>query len=663
MSKPIDKKYLITSLKNFDKEILNKKYANGIFYEPQIGAVTIADKIEDTNVKLTTDNENKKLIFDFAIPCGRSIQSIYKDENNNMIVSFTDETYQNIGKLNVNVQADFLTSDGFGNLRYYNGHFQYYDDTTSTWIDTSISPENVYIMNMMPQAMKMMVGIYDVSLGRNKLKFEEPDDTIIDGQAACVVDKVIIRRKSGSAPTDEVDGILVAEILRKDFGLYKNNYFIDETFAPAIGETWHYKAFPLSTTGFYNTSSENEVSVFCKDYYLYGFTIDQSESDPVSMITYIEDNKDFASAYMDYTTDTFNYGDWAESFFMQVKPCMLKYDGTVDYYLNPDHYDLKADGTASDVSNASYEGNAMIQFPKTYWKIVDNGNNTANVYICSKQLDDNFHCWSHIDNNGSEIDYCFMPIYNGYNDGTRLRSLSGKTPMNTQTTTTEINLAKANNQTSDIIWYTEVYSDRVLVNLLLLLIGKSTDTQTVFGNGYCTGGSEKSNPRITTGTMNAKGLFWGHNGSSMVGLKVFGMEHWWGNQWRRIAGWINDKGTQKVKMTYGQSDGSTTDGYNTTGNGYLTITNATPSGTSGGYISGVIFNEYGIIPKIASGSATTYYTDGLWLSNAQVDYALVGGRSNVGLLAGALCSALNSIPLDASWSYAATISCKPLAAI
>ena len=51
---------------------------------------------------------------------GKSIKSITKDDNNNIIVTFSDNTTQNIGKLEVDVQADFLTTGGFGNLRYYN---------------------------------------------------------------------------------------------------------------------------------------------------------------------------------------------------------------------------------------------------------------------------------------------------------------------------------------------------------------------------------------------------------------------------------------------------------------------------------------------------------------------------------------------------------------
>lgn len=560
-----------------------------------------------------------------------------------------------------NIQANFLTSDGFGRLRYYNGHFQYYDTVTSTWVDASITPDNICIINMLPQTMKKIIGIYDINLKKNKLKFEEPEDTIVDKQVACMVEKVIIRRKLGSVPSDENDGILVTEIERKDFGLYKNKYYIDNSFTPTLGERWYYKAFPVSTTGLYNTSNMNLTSILCKDYYLYGFKIDQTEADSASMITYIEDNENFKSAYMDYTTGTFNYGDWKDAFFMNINPCMLKYDGTVDYYLNPNNYAMKIDGTASDITDVSYGGNAMIQFPKIYWKIVQNNDDTANVYISDKKIDNDFHCWAHIDNNGNEIDYCYMPIYNGYNNNGVLRSLSGKTPINTKTATTEITYAKANNIGDDIIWYTEVYSDRILVNLLLLLIGKSTDTQSVFGNGYYTGSTETNNPRIITGTMDTKGLFWGSNSSSMVGVKVFGMEHWWGNQWRRIAGWINDKGIQKVKMTYGQSDGSTVDGYNTDGSGYITISDSIPNGTYGGYITKMTFTKYGFVPIVTNGSATTYYCDGLWFNNTQTDYARVGGSSADGLSVGAFSSSLNSVDSLAAWYHGVSVSCKPLA--
>ena len=441
---------------------------------------------------------------------GTSISSITKDSDDNIIVTFTDGSTQNIGKLSVDIQGDFLTSDGFGNLRYYNGHFQYYDESSSAWIDTSVTPSNVYIMNMTPQEMKKIFAVYDTDLGKYKLKFEEPNDTIIDGQVACVVEKVIIRRKLGSAPISETDGDLVLEIKRKDFGTYKNEYFVDNTLSPSIGDIYYYKAFPMSTTGFYNTNPANETDgIKCKNYNLYGFKLDQNESDPSSMITYIEDNKCFESARMDYNSDKFKYGDWKDSWFIKnLKPCMLKYDGTVDYELDKNDYTKKLDGTDSDVANASYGGNAMIGIPKVYWKIVDNGDNTANIYICDKKLDDDFHCWSHIDNNGNEIDYCYVSAFDGCNINSTLRSISGQSTMVGQTGTTEINYAKSNNTGSDVIWYTGLFNDWMLINILLFLIGKSTNSQKIFGAGNNNTYVSTSNTGIKkSGTMNTKGLF------------------------------------------------------------------------------------------------------------------------------------------------------------
>lgn len=596
---------------------------------------------------------------------GTSISNVSISDDKHLIITYSDNTTQDVGLLKFDIHGDFLTSDGFGNLRYFNDHFQYYDESSSTWIDTSVTPSNVYIMNMTPQPMKKIFAVYDTDLCKYKLKFEEPDDTVIDGQVACIVEKVIIRRKLGAVPISETDGELVLEIKRKDFGTYKNEYFVDTTLSPSDGEIFYYKAFPMSTTGFYNTNSDNETDgIRCKDYNLYGFKLDQNESDPASMITYLGDcdNKYYESAKMNYTTDTFNYGDWGDAWFIKnLKPCMLRYDGTVDYELNKNDYTKKLDGTNSDIANISYGGNAMVGIPKVYWKIVNNGDNTANIYICDKKIDSDFHCWSHIDNNGNEIDYCYLSAFDGCNINSKLRSISGQSPMTKQTGTTEINYAKSNNTGSDIIWYTGLFNDWMLINILLFLIGKSTDSQTTFGTGNNNTYVSASNTGIKkSGTMNTKGLFWGSNDNAS-GVKVFGIENFYGNVWKRIGGWINDKGTQKIKITYGQSDGSTVDGYNTDGNGYIVIGNSTPIGTSGGYIGKVLFNENGLIPTTANGSQTTYYCDGLWFNNSQVNYALVGGRSGYGFLVGAFCSGLSVAGSGVDWCVAAALSCKPLA--
>lgn len=657
--KYIDKQYLLKSLRDFDKEILSKKYNDSSVTKGEPGENGITPHIGDNGNWFIGDTDTN---ISASGKDGNSISEIILDSNNNISVIFTDGTIQNIGSLSINIEADFLTENGFGNLRYYQGKMQYYNINTDTWVETSVTPDNIYIFKMMPQPMKNICGIYDIEEKHYKLMFEEPADTIIDNQVACLVEKVIIRRKQGENPTDEFDGILVEEITRDHFKKFKNTWYVDDSFSPIMGEEWFYKAFPISSTGFVNKALENSTGgIIAKDYYLFGFKIDQNETAPEDMIVYIEDNQKFKSAYMDYSTDRFNYGSWEDMWFMKVRPCMLNYDGTVAYYLNPNDYTKKIDNTNSDVNNSDFAGNAMVAIPKIYWKIFDNGDNTANVYICNKKIDADFNCWSHLDSNGNEINYCYLPIYNCNFVNGKARSLSGQVPIRNVTRHQEIDYAKANNIEENEEWYTEVYSDRMLINLLLLLIGKSTNTQQIFGSGNNNSYVNSSNSGvIVSGEMDKKGVFWGKQ-DNVSGVKVFGMEHYWGNVWRGVAGIINSYGIPKIKLTYGMSDGSTVSGYNITGSGYITISDVVYTGFTYGYLSVCKFDKFGLIPKQVSGSSTTKWCDSSYFASDAVNYVLIGGDSSFSHEVGAFFFNMAVLPGHQNVLFGASISCKPLA--
>ena len=606
---------------------------------------------------------------------GKHIVEITQSDYEDMITAGTEEDdtiYIIQDATSGNVQRSFLSAEGYGGLRFYNGVHQYYDESTGTWVDISINSGNTYILQMTPHAMQSFIGVCDVDTNTIKLKWREPENTVIDNQLACYVEGVKIVRKEGSEPTSESDGTLIIDIKHKDFGRYANQWFVDDDSSLLLNHTYYYRAFPYSDFGLVSYSSTNCVKVVLKDYELYGMIFDSNESDPTANITYIEDNEGFEPVGMDYTNSLFNYGSWDNAWFIKnCKPCMLKYDGTVDYYLNPNDYSFREDGTASDITNTSYAGNVMVEFPLIYYKIVDNGDNTYSFYFSNKQIDATYKpWWSFYDANGNVIDHMYMAAYNGSNISSVLRSISGTTNIYSQTGTTEISYADANNTAGSVsnIWDTGLYSDRQLLTVLLMLIGKSTNTQTVFGNGniyYESGQSGDANQVsynvLKSGTMNQKGLFWGSNSTTAhIGVKVFGIENYWGNQWQRIRGWINNNGVQKIKLTYGQIDGSTADGYNTDGTGYISIAGATPTGTSGGYISKCIIGEYGIIPYQISGSASTYEADGLWYNNSQVDYAYVGGGCANSLFCGAFTVALTDAVSVADWYIGVSISCKPL---
>ena len=398
---------------------------------------------------------------------------------------------------------------------------------------------------------------------------------------------------------------------------------------------------------------------------IYGFHINGGDSNPATCVTYLKDAAGMTPAKMDYANDVFDYGSWRDAFFMP-RPCMVKYNGEVDYYLDPDDYTKKEDGTASDVANDAYAGNAMMEWgqngKKIWIKIVPDADpKSGSVYIADHQADDDFHAWSFINSRGVLVEHFYTPIYNGSIVSSKLRSISGKAYSDlcqSKTASQEIDAAHANNIGADVLWETEVLADIQLINALLILIGKSTNTQATFGNGRY-GQSSAASSMLGTGTMNDKGLFWGDDDATH-GVKVFGMENWWGNQWRRYQGHIMVDGSQKVKLTYGQQDGSTTTGYNTTGNGYV-AKGVTPAGTNGGYTDKMRFTPEGMLPENASGSSSTYYCDGLWFNNSGTRFALRGGRCYTDLMVGALCCNLNDEASNAHWHFGAAVSCKPLA--
>ena len=406
---------------------------------------------------------------------------------------------------------------------------------------------------------------------------------------------------------------------------------------------------------------------------IYAFHIDANESDPTEAVTYREDAVGMTPAYMDYANDVFNYGSWGDAFFMP-RPCMLKSDGTVDYYLNPDDYTKKIDGvTASDVGNTSYDGNAMMEWgrdgKKIYYKVVpDTGDsNSGTVYIADGKVDEDYQCWSFINNQGDLVDHFYTPIYNGSIVSSKMRSLSGQTVSNKTTATQEKTAAQLNNPSTDLLWNIECIADRILINFLCVLITKTLDSQTAFGQGANTGGSEAINNTFQTGVHNAKGMFYGTNSGEVSAntfgncVKIFGMENYYGFQWRRQNGWIKVNADQRLKLTNGTEDGSTANGYNEDGSGYISL-GATPTGTSGGYIKKGKFTRYGILPYDASGDSSHYYCDGLWFNNSATTFALVGGGSSVASKVGVFCAGLSVAASNSGWHYGAALSCKPLAA-
>lgn len=650
----------------------------------------------ETNIKSDTDfktavaalvdtsdvETNIKEDTDFKSEISSTIETALKDDETfKTAVAESIDTDTIISTIETNVKGDsdfkaavaalididksFLTENGFGNLRYYNNNFSYYNG--SEWIDIVITSNNQFIINMTPANMPSFGTYIERDDKCISLIWEEPDDTIIDSQVLCYVEGIKIVRKLGSEPESVSDGDLILDLKRADFGKHNlvSTAYMDKTVDFTAGNIYYYKFFPYASNGLVTNSTLNCKSITITDYTLFGFVLDQTESDPDSMITYIEENRDYKSAYMDFDTNTFNYGSWEGAWFIRkLKPCMLKLDGTVDYELDKNDYTKKINGADSDIANEDYEGNVMIGIPKVYWKIVDNEDDTCNVYICDTKLDDDFHCWSHIDANGNEINYCYMSVYDcKYNStSTRLQSVSGVAPTTKYSSTMIKTYAEANNVDESVhIWDNSTFCDYTLITLLTLLIIKSTDSQSKIGGG------NSRNTSVTlsiSGKCNNYGLFFGTNvvGSADVyPIKLFGIENFWGNMGKIITGIMLYQSEYYIKMTYGTQDGSSSAGYDFGGDNYIGVGNAAVSGTSGGYVSKLAFTKYGLLPINMNGSSSTYFTDATYFDSTS-NYVIIGGRGSLGYQNGLFCFTCNNSFLTNSL-IGAGLSCKPLAPV
>lgn len=456
--------------------------------------------------------------------------------------------------------------------------------------------------------------------------------------------KTVIVKKEGGWPKSPSDGTTVLISTERD--KYKNVPYAGAQ--PKAGK-WYYRAFPVSAGG---NTSYHRLNRF--GFWHYGIWIDREDGADDTCVHYIDgyDNQDYRPIKMIFAANVednaLDWGDWENAQFFP-KPCMLRNNGTVDYYLNPDNYNQKADGSpATDISSINYDGNAMMEWSPVFTKNETIGTKHF-VYFCSEKLDDSYECFSAKKEDGSYGEHWYMPIYEGRVVNNVMRSLSTGTdgtgtgaakPTASTTMDQEMTYTKANGSG----WNITCWADDNLVAMLgIMLMGRLNCAKAI---GYSCG----SNTQTLThniGTNNKKGMFFGHYTTSTYATKFFGMENWWGHRWRRCTGLMTNDYKVLVKMTKSTIDGSAVQNYNSTSDGYIDTGLTAPSGMSGTYFVDEANRKYGFgIPVAltkykgdtgtAAGSASTYYCDAGW-SGGGLCALLSGGSVNNGLASGLFC--------------------------
>ena len=415
------------------------------------------------------------------------------------------------------------------------------------------------------------------------------------------------------------------------------------------------------------------------DYGPFCFIIDTQNSDPTTAVTYFGNNANYTPASMNFSTGQLDYGSWENAFF-QPRPVMVKSNGTVDYELDHNDFTKKLDGTASDVSNTSYDGNCMIAFPQVWMKFVgsDNadGSSPTNsgryqfVYIANQQIDNSYHCYTHQNKNGTWLDEIFIMAYEPSNISNKLRSLAGQTILQSLSGVTMQTYAKANGNAWDFMDYGELQ----MIQMLCILLFKSLDTQGKIGAGVVYSGNSAST-YATTGTTKNKGMFYAvcnnpTSSSATTPIKVFGIENLWGSRYKWFNGLVIPKLSSsssnrvvKYKLCDYTTDGSTTTSYSAAGTGYKTLTNGLTSNING-YINKMMLNSDGLFPTAnnVSGSDSTYYCDKVYLNGStSYDYfAFFSGPWGFGSAAGLFFITIGAQLSRADANSGASLSCKPL---
>lgn len=502
-----------------------------------------------------------------------------------------------------------------------------------------------------PQDMKSLSVV--IGDGKAKIRFTEPDDTFIEGQRVCCVKGVKIVIKKDGYPVNENDGTLVLD--NADLGAYSNTEFIIDGLEN--DQTYYLAAFPYSDSGIYNRAAglrilsenyaqKNRVKFTPRAYILYGYKRAKADSNTETRIIATDMAVGMGKVTLNAETGVLDLKEWVNAWFVRDnKAVMQKYNGTIDYELNPDDYTQKKDGGASDVTNTSYEGNAMSLFP-TCWVKRWQDSNYEYFQVCNIQLTDEFKAYAHQREDGSIMEWFTRSIYDGTNISNKIRSLSGQTPCNTVAGNTQLLYAQANGS----LWECDTWSRVTLIWDLLRLMALSDDVQKSYGYGYYEGMSQASHLK-KSGAGNTKGQFYGKHANDVV--KVFHIENFWGNIWKLMQGLIyNTTGKYAVKMCRP---------YSTTGSGYATMSFGL-SGTSGGYQNKTNMSEFGCLPIEVSGSDSTFIPDGCWWNTTQQNFARFGGDGSSGLRVG--CALLLDSALSHSaWGCGLGLTCEqPLAA-
>lgn len=313
---------------------------------------------------------------------------------------------------------------------------------------------------------------------------------------------------------------------------------------------------------------------------IYGVSIDLSNSNPETSVTYTDDAIGMTPGSNDW---------WNKPIFSKIKPCLFK-EGKVVGYLNPNNFAEFEDGTTADITSGT-AGDVMIEIPKIGYKIsTEDDILTVKITNDMNKKSEGFCYYAHTRDTEGDRDNLYIGAFLGSLVDNKLRSLSGKSPLHTEYVSELRTKANANGSGYDQL----AFYPLTLLQCLYLIMYKNLDSQTALGKGYVSGSSLK-----TTGATIANGMNYGTTSPSQQ-MKFLGIEDFWGN----IQQWIDGlySNSRRNILTAFKDFNNTGSGYTDRGQGATTDVNGYMKAPQGN-------NESAFVIKTNGGSKTTYFAD------------------------------------------------------
>ncbi len=321
-----------------------------------------------------------------------------------------------------------------------------------------------------------------------------------------------------------------------------------------------------------------------------------------------------------------------------MRRCLLKDDGTVNYYLHETDSTKKADGTAAVLTGA--DGQVMVEIPAHYRKFETDGNKRR-CYLSESALP-GYHA----------VPKAYRSAYQAYNSSSVLSSISGVTPSASISLTNFRAYARNRGVAgkNGAGWNCDVYDIQKAVYWLYIVEYANFNCQAPFNaqpttEGYKQGGLgdgvTNSSSFVQTGATNSLGNQTGVGTSNASSYR--GIENPFGNFYHWTDG-------VKVRVQSNSAGGKSElfvcpDPAKFNDSGYSDYENRGEiARVSSVYITALLLGEFGenVASAASGGSATTYMCDYFYTSIPSSGEAergvLFGGYRSSGAYAGFACA-------------------------